>query len=137
MGKTKNKKRKQWRSGLGRSSGAATNKFASPTPGLEDVYFTWGTAKDATKFEETVSALTWHVGTQPWKHYSLALKAMSSLSEPTITVLVQPVREYWTDNTRTTKTNNSTSDADPPVALKPAKEDWDHGIDVDDYKTKS
>ena len=57
MGKGKNKKGKQRKSGLGRTAATATKKFTAPTPGLEDVYFPWGTAKDAAKFEETVSAL--------------------------------------------------------------------------------
>ena len=61
---------------------------------------------------------------------------MSTMSEPTIAAPARPVREYWTDGTRATKTNNSTSDTDPPVVLEPVKEDWGHGINVDDYKTK-
>ena len=92
--------------------------------------------KDAAKFKEMVSALARHVGTQPSIHFSLASKAMSSLSEQTIAAPARPVREYWKDGTHTTKTNNITSDADPPVALEPVKEDWDHSIDMDDYKTK-
>ena len=47
------------------AAAASTKKFTTPTPGLEDVYFSWGTAKDAAKFEETVSALARHVGTKP------------------------------------------------------------------------
>ena len=136
MGKGKNKKGKRRTSGLGRTAAANTKKFTAPTPGLEDVYFRWRTAKDDARFEETVSALAWHVGTQPWKHSSLASKAMSSLSEPAMAEPAWPVREYWTDGTRTTKINNSTSNTDPPVPLEPVKEDWDHGIDVDKYKSK-
>ena len=82
MGKNKNKKGKRRTSGLGRGAAATTKKFSAPTQGLEDVYFSWGMAKDAAKFEETVSALARHVGTQPWKHSSLASKAMSSLWSP-------------------------------------------------------
>ena len=93
MGKNKNKKGKRRTSGLGRAAAATTKKFSAPTQGLEDVYFSWGTAKDAAKFEETVSALARHVGMQPWKHSSLALKAMSSLSEPTIATSDRPVRD--------------------------------------------
>ena len=136
MGKNKNKKGKRRTSGLGRAAAATTKKFSAPTQGLEDVYFTWGTAKDAAKFEETVSALARHVGTQPWKHSLLASKAMSSLSEPVIAEPDRPVREYWTDGTQTAKTNNAVSDDTPPVPLVPVKEDWDHDIDVDDYKSK-
>ena len=94
MGKTKNKKEKQRKSGLGRSAAATTKKFAALTPGLADVYFTWGTAKDAAKFKETVSALAWHVGMQSWKHSSLASNAMSSLAKPTVAAPARPVREY-------------------------------------------
>ena len=94
MGKNKNKKGKRRTSGVGRTADATTKKFTAPTQGLEDVYFSWGTAKDAVKFEETVSALARHVGTQPWKHSSLASKAMSSLSEPVIAEPDRPVRKY-------------------------------------------
>ena len=136
MGKTKNRREKQRKSGLGRSSATTTKKFAAPTPGLKDVFFTRRTAKDAAKSKETVRELAWHVGMQPWKHSSLASKAMSSLAKPTIAAPARPVREYWIDSIRTTKTNNSMSNAEPPTALGPVKEDWDHCIDVDNYKTK-
>ena len=43
--------------GTGSSGGAGTVKFTAPTLGLEDVFFTWGMAKDATKFEDTVRKL--------------------------------------------------------------------------------
>ena len=51
-------------------------KFKAPTLGLKDVFFTLGTAKDAAKFENTVSKLARHVGTSPWPQSSLASKAM-------------------------------------------------------------
>ena len=73
---------------------------------------------------------------QPWKRSSLATRAMSSLTELIIAALDRPVREYWTDSTRTAKTNNSTSNAEPLTALEPVKEGWDHGINVDKYKIK-
>ena len=50
----------------GGSGGATLKKFTAPTPGLEDVFFTWGTAKDAAKFEDTVSQLANYVGTRNW-----------------------------------------------------------------------
>ena len=40
MGKTKNMRGKQRKSGLGRSGATTAKKFTVPTPGLEDVYFT-------------------------------------------------------------------------------------------------
>ena len=65
MGK-KNKRKQRTVGGAGSSDGAGTMKFTAPASGFEDVYFTWGTAKDAAKFEDTVSKLAWHVGTSPW-----------------------------------------------------------------------
>ena len=47
----------------GNSGSACTTKFTAPMSRLEDVYFTWGTAKDAAKFEDMVSKLTRHMGT--------------------------------------------------------------------------
>ena len=64
MGK-KGKRKQQTVGGAGILGSAGTTKFTAPTLGLEDVYFTWGTAKDAAKFEDTVSKLAWHVGTSP------------------------------------------------------------------------
>ena len=59
MGK-KGKRRQRAVGGAGSSGGAGTTKFTAPTSGLEGVFFTWGTAKDASKFEDTVSKLARH-----------------------------------------------------------------------------
>ena len=59
MGK-KGKRRQRAVGGAG--SPAGTTKFTAPTSGLEDVFFTWDTAKDAAKLEDTVSKLAGHVG---------------------------------------------------------------------------
>ena len=71
------------KSGLEGYAAATDKKFAAHMLGLKDVYFTLGAAKDTAMFEEMVSALAWHVGTQPSKHSSLASKAMSFLAKPT------------------------------------------------------
>ena len=73
--------RRQWAVG-GAGSPACTTKFTAPTSGLEDAFFTWGTAKDAAKFEDMVSKLARHVGTSPWPQPSVASKAMSTLKSP-------------------------------------------------------
>ena len=119
-------------------SGAATSKkFTAPTSGLEDVYFTWGTAKNAAKFEDTVSQLARHVGTRNWQQSSVASKAMSTIRAPVIEEPTRPVREYWADADRTQRTNNNMGGTDvAPVPNQPVKEDWDHNLDVDDYKLK-
>ena len=72
MGKKTRQARQRNTAGSGRSGAAAPKKFTAPTSGLEDVYFTWGTAKDAAKFEETVSHLARFVGTRPLKLSSVA-----------------------------------------------------------------
>ena len=59
------KRKQRAAGGTGSPGGAGTVKFTAPTSGLEDVFFTWGTAKDAAKFEDTVSKLAQHVGTSP------------------------------------------------------------------------
>ena len=69
-------------------------------------------------------SLARYVGTQAWKLSSVASnKVMSELAAPVIVVLARPVREYWTDANQTTQTNNSMSDASPPAALVPVKEE--------------
>ena len=107
MGK-KNPRRQQNADGAGGLDGADTTKFTAPTPGLEEVYFyfTWGTAKDAAKFEDTVSQSVGHVGTSPWPQSSVAPKAMSTLQAHVFEVPVVPTREYWANDVRTVKTNN-------------------------------
>ena len=86
MGKKARRTRQRNTAGSGGSSAATPKKFTAPTPGFEDVIFTWGTVKDAARFEETVSHLARFVGTQSWKLSSVASKAMSALTAPVITV---------------------------------------------------
>ena len=93
----KRAKRRQRTAGGTGSPGGSTVKFTAPTSGLEDVFFTWGTAKDAAKFEDTVSKLARHVGTSPWPQSSVASKAMSTLKRPEFQEPTIPTREYWED----------------------------------------
>ena len=133
MGKKKGKKNAR-RNGTG-TGAAAPREFTAPTSGLEDVYFTWGTAKDAAKFEDTVSALASFVGTQGWTRSSEASKAMTALEAPVITAPNRPVREYWTDATWVAKTYEKTSgEGADLVQLAPVLDDWEHDLDVEDYK---
>ena len=127
MGKKAKRARQRSAAGSGGSGAATPKKFTAPTSGLEDVYFTWGTAKDAAKFEDTVSQPARHVGTQPWRLSSVASKAMSAIEAPVITSPVRPSRKYWTDGTRLVETNDKTSgtgaENDPIVDLVPVKEE--------------
>ena len=59
---------------------ATKSKFVAPTSGHEDVYFTTGSAKDATAFQGTVQKLAQHVSTAAgWKQGSTLEKAMTNL----------------------------------------------------------
>ena len=62
MGKKVRRTRQRTTAGSGGSGAATPKKFTAPTPGLEYVFFTWGTAKDAAKFKDTVSQLARYMG---------------------------------------------------------------------------
>ena len=94
MGKKAKRARQRNAAGSGGSGAATTKKFTAPTSGLEDVYFTWGTASGAAKFEDTVSQMARQVGTQPWRLSSVASKAMSTIEAPVITSPVRLLRKY-------------------------------------------
>lgn len=129
--------RQQNGTGPGAPCGATPKKLMAPTLGLEDVYFTLGTAKDAAKFEDTLSLLAGNAGTRPCSNSSVASKAMSAIETPVIVEPERTVCKYWTDSTRTAKTNNKISGtANAPTPNKPVKEDWEHDLDIDDYKSK-
>ena len=57
MGK-KNKRKQRSVAKAGRPGRVGATKFTAPTPGREDVHFTWVMARDATKFEDAVSGIT-------------------------------------------------------------------------------
>ena len=99
---------------------AGKGKYQAPTSGLEDVIFTWETVRDAAKYEEVKNKLAQHVGVQNWKSMTETSKTMSELNEPVITPPSLPVREYWTDNSHTIKTNQkniSTSSINRPIMI--------------------
>ena len=119
-------------------SPANTPKITAPTSGLEDVYFMWGTAKDAAKFKDTVRKLTWHVGTCPWTQSLVASKSMSTLVTSEFEEPAVPAGEYWADPGSTVKTNNRTrpGTGDEVADSPPVTEDWKHNLEGEEYKTK-
>ena len=135
MGK-KNKRRQRNTAGAGSSGSAGTTKFTAPTSGLEDMYFTLGTAKNAAKFEDTVSKLARHVGTLPWPQSLVAPKAISTLQTPEFVEPMIPTQEYLADPGRTVKTNDKTrpETGNEVVDNPPVKEDWEHNLKVKEYK---
>ena len=106
MGK-KGKRRQRGVGGAG--SPAGTTKFTAPTSGLEDVFFAWDTAKDAAKFEDTVSKLARRVGMSPWPQPSVASKVMSTLKTPEFEEPGVPTLEYSSDLGRTVVTKDRTT----------------------------
>ena len=60
MGK-KGKRRQRTVGGAGSSGGAGTTKFTAPTPGLEDVIFTWGASVITSSAEDATVAMTLRV----------------------------------------------------------------------------
>ena len=102
------KRKQRAAGGTGSSGGASTVKFTAPTSGLKDVFFRWVTAKDAAKFEDTVSKLARHAGTSPWPQSSVASNAMPILRNPEFVEPAIPAREYWEDPERTRRTRDRT-----------------------------
>ena len=102
------------------------------------MYFTWGTAKDVAKFEDTVSKLARHVGTNPWPQSLVTSKVMSTLETPKFEKPAISTREYWADPARTVKTNDRTGPGDGgAVEDNPSVlEDWEKNLNVEEYKVE-
>ena len=79
----------------------AKSEHTAPTPGLNNVVFTFGSTKDAAEFAETKSKLSRYIGTQTWRYASEAALAMEMMVAPVYTEPPRPVREYksTTDST--------------------------------------
>ena len=58
---------------------ARAKKFKAPTQGMEDIYYTQGTSKDAAQFTLVTNDLSNYVGTQSWTSTSTGDKAMQEL----------------------------------------------------------
>ena len=76
----------------GGSTTATSHK--ARTPGLEDVVFTFGKAKDAAVFENTKDQLVRYVATQSWKHASDASRALETLTAPRYTEPPEPAMPF-------------------------------------------
>ena len=67
MGKNR-KYRGPWRTPPSSTTTAVgKGKYKAPTSGLEEVIFTWGTVRDAAKYDEVRNKLAQHIGVQSWK----------------------------------------------------------------------
>ena len=81
------------------NNAASKPAFKAPTPGLENDYFTTGSAKDAAQFEEVKLKLSRYVGTQSWKGAHVAAQAMElvEVEEPVFVKSAQPVKTEGKD----------------------------------------
>ena len=63
---------------------------------------------------------------------------MSALQTPECEEPAVPTREYWANPGRTVKTNDRTrpGTGDEAVDNPPVKEDWEHNLEVEEYKAK-
>ena len=79
-----------------------------------------------------------HVGTSPRPKSLVALKAMSTLVTLELEEPAVPARKYWASPARTVKTNNRTrlGTGDAVLDNPPVKEDWEHNLEVKEYKAK-
>ena len=69
MGKTQ--QRRSRKSTKSTAKDLNPGSFEAPTVGLELVYFTVGSTKDAAEFKDTVEKLSRHVATTAWKQASI------------------------------------------------------------------
>ena len=91
----------------------AKSEHTAPTPGLNNVVFTFGSTKDAAEFAETKSKLSRYIGTQTWRYASEAALAMEMMVAPVYTEPPRPVREYES----TTDSNGVVTINSPRVPL--------------------
>ena len=68
--------------------------FKAPTKGLEDVFFTSGTAKDVAHFMDTIDQLSRYVATSGWKQASEIAKVMTNLKDPELVAPARTTRTY-------------------------------------------
>ena len=92
-------KTKNQRNGWALSGASATepgaNKCMAPTPGLDNVKFTWGSARDGATFTETVEKLARYVGTQSQSQSTAATKVAVELVELMFLESVRPTRKSY------------------------------------------
>ena len=78
------------------------SEHTAPTPGLNNVVFTFGSTKDAAEFAERKSKLSRYIGTQTWHYASKAALAMETMLAPVYIEPPRPVCEYESSTDSTT-----------------------------------
>ena len=90
----KSQKRRSRKSTKSTSEEMNPGSFEAQTAGLESVYFTVGSTKDAAEFKDTVEKLSRRIATTAWNRASILSKAMTELKNPIFSMSVMPVCVY-------------------------------------------
>ena len=123
----------------GEQASTTSPKHESRTPGLEDVVFTFGSAKDAATFDHTMGELVKYVGVQPWRGAAAASQALDTGVEPTFVEPTRPVRPVKRSMPAVDADGNPMLDADGVQQLEDYSNDEyeamlaDWKLDVGEY----
>ena len=120
------KQGRRYRSSRGKTDEQANTtptKHESRTPGLEDVVFTFGTAKDAATFDHTKAELVKFVGVQPWRGAAAASQALDTGVEPTFLQPTRPARPVKRSKPRVNADGSPMLDADGVQQLEDYSDD--------------
>ena len=72
-------------------------KFTATMLGLEDVYFTWDTARNVVRYAKVVNKLKVHIGVHFRDQATVTTRAMEELKAPIVAKLEYPVRVHWVE----------------------------------------
>ena len=114
MGKSSNRQAAPSGGSGGGSGGTSTGKFTAPTSGLEDVIFASGMPKAVAIYEVNVERITNHLRVQAWKGGSELTKTIEIMKDPIYEEPEEPVRMYYTDETRANQETDDSNDDNTP-----------------------
>ena len=82
-----------------RLTSGAKDRSTGPTPGLNNAHFSQDSLKDAAMFAKVRNKLSRYMGTQIWRHVSVAAMTMVELETPVFVVQVQLEQSFRLENT--------------------------------------
>ena len=125
---------RSWRKGSSNGSTSATKStFVASTSGHRDEYFTTGSTKDATAFQDTLQKLARHVSTAAgWKQGPLFGKTITNLRDPVFDPPTRPVCGYYRNTANEVTTDRATGGTKNVVVM----DDLDHAIETGEYFRK-
>ena len=113
-----------------------TKTFTAPTSGLEGVYFTWDTVRDAVRYTKVVDKLKEYVVVHFHNQATVAVRVMEELKAPIFTKKERPVRMYWFGTSREaggSKETKTKRNPDTVTDYKAVRMDWEHKFEVWEY----